>query len=78
MRRAQHVSITAFAAIKAGSELAAGTTLAFTVHPAASETTPVASHEVQVFPIPRHWSAKIIHSAAGSWTYSLGYHPLSA
>lgn len=73
-----YVPITTFAAQKKGSELQADTLLAFTVAPGAVETTATANHEVQGLPIPKVWRAKVTHSGAGSWTYSLSYQPLSA
>lgn len=73
----KYVTVTGFAASKKGEELGEGTTLAFTVYPGAAETAAVGSHEVQALPIPRHWRAVVTHSGAGSWTYSLGFQPLS-
>jgi hypothetical protein len=66
------VTLTAFAATKKGEELEAGATLAFTIYPAAAETTALADHEVQALALPSHWRAVVTHSGAGSWTYSLG------
>lgn len=73
----KYLPITAFGASKKGEELGAGTILGFTVYPGALETAAVAAYEVQGLPIPRHWRVKVTHSAAGSWTYSVGYQPLS-
>ncbi len=70
------VTITAFAATKKGEEIQAGATLAYTLYPAAVETTATADHEVQALPLPRVWRAIVTHSAGGSWTYSLGASPL--
>ena len=44
----------------------------FVVYPGAVETTVLANHEVAGIPLPTRWRATITHSAAGSWTYSLG------
>lgn len=68
----KYVTLTAFAATKKAKELEAGATLAFTLYPAAAETSAVASHEVMALPLPSKWRAVITHSAGGSWTYSLG------
>lgn len=68
----EYVTLTAFNATAKGEELSEGTTLAYTVYPAAAETTAVGSHEVQALPLPRAWRAVVTHSGEGSWTYSLG------
>jgi hypothetical protein len=72
----KYVTVTAFAATKKGEELGAGTTLAFSLYPGASETAAVANHEVQALPVPTMWRAVVTPSAAGSWTYSLSYQTL--
>ena len=64
---ANYVTLLAF-----GTQTATGT-YAYTVYPAAAETTAVSSHEVQALPIPRTWRVKVTHSASASWTYSVGY-----
>jgi len=74
----EYIPITTFAVTKKASELTAGTTLAYTVSSGAAETAATANHEVQALPMPRDWRAKVTHSAAGKWTYSLGYQPLGA
>lgn len=38
-----------------------------------AETVATANLEVQSVTLPRTWRATVTHSAAGSWTYSLGY-----
>lgn len=68
----KYVTLTAFAATKKASELAGGTTLAFTLYPAAAETAAVGSHEVQALPLPSKWRAVVTHSKKGAWKYSLG------
>lgn len=73
----KYVTLTAFAASKKGSEVQAGTTLAFTIYPAAAETAAVANHESQALPLPSRWRAVVTHSAEGSWTYTLGSLALS-
>ena len=44
----------------------------YTVYPGATETAAVAQFEVQGVPVPRTWRIAVTHSAAGSWTYSVG------
>jgi hypothetical protein len=68
----KYVTLTAFAASKKGEELQAGTTLAFTLYPAAAETSALAGHEVMALPLPTRWRATVTPSGAGAWTYSLG------
>ena len=73
----KYVPITAFAATKEARN-------SQPARPSPSRSTPQPQRRHrwelrrQASPIPRHWRAKITHSAAGSWTYSLGYQPLSA
>jgi hypothetical protein len=45
---------------------------AYVLYPAAVETVNAARTEIQGLVLPRTWRARILHSAAGSWTYSLG------
>lgn len=45
----------------------------FYVYPGASETIANTNVEVQALPLPRTWSISVNHSAASSWTYSVGY-----
>lgn len=66
------VPLTAFAASKKGEELGAGATLAFTLYPGGAETGAVGNHEVQALALPSSWRAKVTHSGAGKWTYTLG------
>jgi hypothetical protein len=68
----KYVVLTAFAASKKGEELEAGTTLAFTLYPAAAETSALALHEVMALPLPSRWRATVTHSGEGAWTYTLG------
>lgn len=68
----KYVTLTAFAASKKGKELGAGATLAYTLLPGAAETSAVANHEVQALGLPSSWRAKVTHSGAGKWTYTLG------
>lgn len=73
----KYVPITAFAATKEGKELAAGTTLLFTVYPGGLETAAVNNHEVQGLPLPSNWRVKVTHSNEDEWTYSVGISPLN-
>jgi hypothetical protein len=69
----KYIPLTAFAATKKGSELAAGATLVYTLAAGGAETAAVSNHEVQGLPLPRGWRAKVTHSgSAGEWTYTLG------
>lgn len=72
----KYLPITAFAVTKKAKELAAGTTLVFTIYPGGAETAAVGSHEVQALPLPSRWRVKVTHSAVGSWDYSVGASPL--
>ena len=47
-------------------------TYVYTVYPDSTETIAVAKHEVQSLPLGRTWRVNVLHSAAGSWTYSVG------
>ena len=62
-----YATVTAFAAVVAANGL-----FVYTIYPGAAETGAVAGHEVQALPLPRTWRARVVHSAAGAWTYSLG------
>lgn len=62
---------------EAGSALGEGATLAYMLYPGASEAIDFVNLEVIAIPVPRHWRALVDHSGEGSWTYSLGYQPLS-
>ena len=62
----KYVPLATFTAVSA-----TGTT-AYTFYPGAVETVAVAGHEVQGLVLPRSWRTRVVHSAAGSWTYSLG------
>jgi hypothetical protein len=67
------VTLTAFAALTASVLGAAPTTATFlySVYPGGAETAAVANHEVQALALPVRWQARVTHSAAGSWTYTL-------
>ena len=67
------VTLTAFTALVASALGATPTTATylFTLLPGAAETIAVAQHEVQALELPLRWQARVTHSAAGSWTYSL-------
>lgn len=75
----KYQAVTTFAALTASALGAAPTTATFiyTLYPGAVETAATNNHEVQGLPIPNFWRAQIVHSAAGSWTYSLSYQSLS-
>lgn len=72
---AKYVTITAFAALTSSGLGATPTTetYLYSLYPGAAETAATAKHEVQALALPRTWRISAIHSAAGSWTYSVGY-----
>lgn len=43
------------------------------LYPGTVETVAATTFEVNGVPLPRSWDAAVLHSAGGSWTYSLGY-----
>lgn len=61
-------TITAFAA----SFVAANGHEVLTVYPGAAETAATAGHQVQALTLPRTFRVRVVHSAAGNWTYSVG------
>lgn len=65
-------AITAFPATTA----AANATYVYELYPGAIETVATANHEVQGGSLPTLWRATVTHSAAGSWTYTLGFEAL--
>lgn len=69
----KYVRIAAFTALVASALGATPTTetYAYTLYPGAAETTAVANHEVQSLPLGRTWRVNVLHSAGGSWTYSV-------
>lgn len=71
----KYLTVSAFTALTASALGAAPTTetYGFLVYPGAAETAVVAKHEVQALALPRTWRVNMDHSAAGSWTYSVGY-----
>lgn len=71
----KYVTMTVFTALTASALGATPTTetYLFTLYPAAAETAATAKHEVQALPCPRTFRVRMTHSAAGSWTYSVGY-----
>lgn len=69
----KYVPVTSYEASKKGEELGAGTTLVFIVGSASAETKDVAAVQSQALALPRTWRAKVVHSAGGNWTYTLGY-----
>lgn len=48
-------------------------TVAYLLYPGAAETVAVTNLETQALPLPRSWRLVVTHSAAGAWTYSVGY-----
>lgn len=78
----KYVPLTGFAAVK-GNAVQEDGTLAFTLHPGASETAVVAGHEVQSLGLPRKWRVVVTHSEPGEgeeaaeWTYSVGVSPIA-
>lgn len=75
----KYTTISTFTALVA-SALGANPTTAtflFTLYPGAAETVATGNHEVQALVMPSTWRVQMVHSAGGSWTYSLGYSLLS-
>ena len=71
----KYVPLTAFTALTSSTLGATPTTetYMYTLYPGALETVAVAKHEVNGLVLSRTWRATGTHSAAGSWTYSIGY-----
>lgn len=70
----KYVQIAAFAALTASvlGATPSTATYVYTLCAGASETIAAANHEVQALPAPRTWRGRVVHSAGGSWTYSVG------
>lgn len=70
----KYVQIAAFTALVASALGAAPTTetYAYTMYPGAAETIAATKHELQALPLGRTWRVNVLHSAGGSWTYSVG------
>ncbi|MGE0227764.1 MAG: hypothetical protein AB7I38_10995 [Dehalococcoidia bacterium] len=70
----KYVQVAAFTALTASVLGATPTTetYVYTLYPGAAETIATAKHELQALPIGRTWRVNILHSASGSWTYSVG------
>lgn len=70
----KYAQIAAFTALVASALGANPTTetYVYTVMPGAAETIATTKHELQALPLGRTWRVNVIHSAAGSWTYSVG------
>jgi hypothetical protein len=71
----KYVTVTAFTALTASALGATPTTetYVYTVYPGAAETAATAKHEVQALAVAGTFRVRCTHSAAGSWTYSVGY-----
>ena len=70
----KYIQLAAFTAL-IGTTLGASPTAetyVYTVYPGSAETIATAKHELQALPLPRTWRVNVLHSAAGSWTYSVG------
>lgn len=72
---AKYVTVTAFTALVASAIGAAPTTQTYVyeLYPGALETAATAFHEVQGGTLPHKWRVRVVHSAAGSWTYTVGF-----
>ena len=72
---AKYVPIASFTALTASVLGASPTTetYVYTLYPGATETIATAKHELQALPLSRIWRVNVLHSAAGSWTYSVGF-----
>lgn len=64
------ITLTAYPATAA----AANAAYTYELHPGAAETTALANHEASAGVLPRTFRVKVTHSAAGSWTYTVGAH----
>lgn len=51
-------------------------TFSVELYPGAVETGAIAALFVQGLALPRTWRARVVHSAAGSWTYSLAFQTI--
>lgn len=70
----KYVQIAAFTALTASVLGATPTaeTYVYTLYPGAAETIATAKHELQALPLGRTWRVNVLHSAGGSWAYSVG------
>ena len=70
----KYIQIAAFPALTASTLGATPTaeTYLYEIGPGISETIAVAKHELQALLLSRTWRVNVLHSAAGSWTYSVG------
>jgi hypothetical protein len=66
-------ALTAFAALVASALGATPTTATYfyTLAPGVAETAAVPQHEAQALALPHIWRARVVHSGAGQWGYSL-------
>lgn len=71
----KYLPLTAFATILASGlgALPVTATFGYTLYPGTAETAAVGNHEVQSLVLSRTWRVQVIHSAGGSWTYSVSY-----
>jgi hypothetical protein len=72
---AKFMDLATFTALTASALGAAPTTetYCYTVYPGAAETIANPKHEVQGLPIPRTFRVRAVHSAGGSWTYTVSW-----
>lgn len=70
----KYVQIAAFTALTASALGASPTTETYIYEIGAgiAETIAVAKHEIQALLLSRTWRVNVLHSAAGSWAYSVG------
>lgn len=69
----KYQNIVAFTAVTSSTLGASPTTATFlyTLYPGAVETITNANHEVQALALPRLWRVRMVHSASGSYTYTV-------
>ena len=70
----KYVQIASFTALVASVLTATPTTetYEYEIGPGIAETVAAAKHELQALQLNRTWRVNVLHSAAGSWTYSVG------
>lgn len=73
----EHIALSEFNETADGSALGEGGRYAYILYPTPTPETMADGVQHLGLPAPRHWRATVTHSGSGSWTYSLGYQPLS-
>ena len=70
----KYVQIASFTALVASVLTGTPTTetYEYEIAPGIAETVAAAKHELQALQLNRTWRVNVLHSAAGSWTYSVG------